>query len=169
VCARKKRMHYPPPHGGRRTDQRKGTRLIFLGHDRGCGMWLARAMAERQRKRARRRRWGSQGGFSFLLNGPKYMAPETLGYEPKFNKSADIFSFAILMWEVMVGQSAYADPKFDWPSKIEKFVMKGKRIDIPHEMDFRIAQLIQDCWHQDPEKRPSITTVIQELSTFVYN
>jgi hypothetical protein len=32
-------------------------------------MWLARAMAERQRKRARRRRWGSQGGFSFLLNG----------------------------------------------------------------------------------------------------
>ncbi len=27
----------PPPHGGRRTDQRKGTRLIFLGQDRGCG------------------------------------------------------------------------------------------------------------------------------------
>jgi hypothetical protein len=33
---------HPPPHGGRRTDQRKGTRLIFLGHDRGCGHSCAR-------------------------------------------------------------------------------------------------------------------------------
>ena len=37
ACARKKRARRPPPHGGRRTDQRKGTRLIFLGQDRGCG------------------------------------------------------------------------------------------------------------------------------------
>ncbi len=34
---RKKHARRPPPHGGRRTDQRKGTRLIFLGQDRGCG------------------------------------------------------------------------------------------------------------------------------------
>ena len=32
-----KPVYRPPPHGGRRTDQRKGTRLIFLGQDRGCG------------------------------------------------------------------------------------------------------------------------------------
>lgn len=37
ACARKKHARHPPPHGGRRTDQRKGTRLIFLGQDRGCG------------------------------------------------------------------------------------------------------------------------------------
>jgi len=34
---RKKHARHPPPHGGRRTDQRKGTRLIFLGQDMGCG------------------------------------------------------------------------------------------------------------------------------------
>ena len=34
---RVKNARRPPPHGGRRTDQRKGTRLIFLGQDRGCG------------------------------------------------------------------------------------------------------------------------------------
>jgi len=34
---RKKHARHPPPHGGRRTDQRKGTRLIFMGQDRGCG------------------------------------------------------------------------------------------------------------------------------------
>src|SRR5690606_40016799 len=37
ACVRKKHARRPPPHGGRRTDQRKGTRLIFLGQDRGCG------------------------------------------------------------------------------------------------------------------------------------
>jgi len=41
--------------GGRRTDQRKGTRLIFLGRDRGCGDGPAMGRAERRRKRARRR------------------------------------------------------------------------------------------------------------------
>jgi len=34
---RKKHARHPPPHGGRRTDQRKGTRLIFMGQYRGCG------------------------------------------------------------------------------------------------------------------------------------
>jgi len=37
ACVRKKHARHPPPHGGRRTDQRKGTRLIFLGQDWGCG------------------------------------------------------------------------------------------------------------------------------------
>lgn len=37
ACVVSKHTRCPPPHGGRRTDQRKGTRLIFLGQDRGCG------------------------------------------------------------------------------------------------------------------------------------
>jgi hypothetical protein len=98
----------------------------------------------------------------------KYMAPETFGVDPRFTLSADIYSFGLLMWEVMTGLDAFSEKKYMWQSKIEKFVLSGKRMPIPEEMDPRLASIIEQCWGQDPTKRPSITHVIQLLSALVY-
>jgi hypothetical protein len=43
---------WPPPQTGRHTDQRKGTRSIFLGRDRGCGQQLTHA-AQHSHSRSR--------------------------------------------------------------------------------------------------------------------
>lgn len=98
----------------------------------------------------------------------KYMAPETFGVDPRFTLSADVYSFGLLMWEVVTGLDAFSEKKYTWQSNIEEFVLAGNRMPIPEEMDPRLASIIEQCWSQDPLKRPSITHVIQQLSTLVY-
>eukprot|EP00029_Vermamoeba_vermiformis_P002079 TRINITY_DN1245_c0_g2_i1.p1 TRINITY_DN1245_c0_g2~~TRINITY_DN1245_c0_g2_i1.p1 ORF type:complete len:265 (-),score=43.77 TRINITY_DN1245_c0_g2_i1:31-825(-) len=97
-----------------------------------------------------------------------YMAPETLGKKPRFNTSADLYSFAILMWEVITNESAFSAAEFGWNTEIENFVKAGNRLPLPKDMDSRLARLISDCWAQDPATRPPITLVIQQLSSLVY-
>jgi len=98
----------------------------------------------------------------------KYMAPETFGVDPRFTLSADIYSFGLLVWEVITGKEAFSEKKYMWQTKIENFVLAGKRMPIPEDMDPHLASIIQQCWEQDPEKRPSINHVIQQLSALVY-
>ncbi len=98
----------------------------------------------------------------------KYMAPESLGKKPRFDTSADLYSFAVLMWEVITNESAFSTPEFEWNSQIENFVVAGNRLPLPRELDSRLARLISDCWAQDPTKRPPIASVIQQLSSLVY-
>ncbi len=94
-----------------------------------------------------------------------YSAPETLEAEPVYTLSADIFSFAILTWEVITNEESFTwDPEFKWQTKIEEFTRQGKRMEIPREVDHRLAALITDCWAQDPKKRPSIEEVVQRLT-----
>jgi hypothetical protein len=98
----------------------------------------------------------------------KYMAPETLGKKPRFDTSADLFSFAVLMWEVITNQSAFNTPEFEWQYQIENFVTAGNRLALPNDLDNRLARLISDCWAQEPSERPPMATVIQQLSSLVY-
>jgi len=94
-----------------------------------------------------------------------YSAPETLDTKPAYTLSADIYSFAILTWEVITNEQSFAsDPEFRWQTKIEEFTRQGKRMEIPREVDHRLAALITDCWAQDPKKRPPIEEVVQRLT-----
>jgi serine/threonine protein kinase len=99
----------------------------------------------------------------------KYMAPETLGKKPRFDTSADLYSFALLMWEVITNESAFSSADYTWQTEIENFVLQGKRLPLPKELDPRLAQLITECWDQEPANRPLMTTVIQQLSSLVYD
>jgi hypothetical protein len=36
------------------------------------------------------------------------MAPEVMGHEPKYNLKADVYTFGVLMWEVLALQKPYA-------------------------------------------------------------
>ncbi len=98
----------------------------------------------------------------------KYMAPETLGKSPRFDKAADIYSFAILAWEVITNEHAFSDVEFQWQSEIERFVLKGGRLSIPPDMNHKLASLIVQCWQQDPTRRPAIAEVVQSLSKLIY-
>jgi tRNA A-37 threonylcarbamoyl transferase component Bud32 len=97
-----------------------------------------------------------------------YMSPEALGKNPRIDKSADIYSFAILMWEVMTEQQPFSE--YEWHSDIEMHVKEGKRLGIEpsNNIDAALVKLIEDCWHQDPASRPPITSVVERLTSLLY-
>ncbi len=96
-----------------------------------------------------------------------YMAPEALGRNPRIDKSADVYSFAILMWEVMFEQQPFSE--FQWDSAIEQHVKEGKRLPLDTNMSINssLVRLIEDCWKQDPASRPQINSVVERLSSLL--
>lgn len=97
-----------------------------------------------------------------------HMAPEALGKNPRIDKSADIYSFAVLMWEVMFEQQAFVE--FEWQSDIELHVKAGKRLEMSASSGVNPAliKLIEDCWHHDPSARPPISSLVERLTSLLY-
>ncbi len=93
-----------------------------------------------------------------------FMAPESLGKNPRIEKSADVYSFALLMWSVLFEQTPFAEIK--WDSDIEAHVKNGNRLPFPidHHLDPNLISLITECWQHEPQQRPSMATVVQRLT-----
>lgn len=103
------------------------------------------------------------GTDSFKLSkaGTKrYMAPEVFAGKP-YNLSADVFSFATLMWQVLTLSVPYEKMNSD---QYERFVYKkNKRLKMKRKWPREIKDTIQKSWSVEAEKRPSISTVRETL------
>ncbi|NWX14347.1 BMX kinase, partial [Aegotheles bennettii] len=90
----------------------------------------------------------------------KWSAPEVFHYT-KFSSKSDVWAFGILMWEVFtLGKQPYE--LYDNMQVIEK-VSQGFRLYRPQLVSDIIYQIMYNCWHELPEKRP---TFYQLLSFF---
>ncbi|XP_074757129.1 cytoplasmic tyrosine-protein kinase BMX [Athene noctua] len=82
----------------------------------------------------------------------KWSAPEVFHYN-KFSSKSDVWAFGILMWEVFtLGKQPYE--LYDNMQVIEK-VSQGYRLYRPQLVSDIIYQIMYNCWHELPEKRPA--------------
>ena len=97
------------------------------------------------------------------IGTPAHMAPEVLQKE-KYSESADVYSFAVVLFELFAGIPAFSEGDF---ATMNIAVLNGAIIDgarpslskIPSKM----ATLIEDCWAQDPNIRPDFTEIVSRL------
>ena len=107
----------------------------------------------------------SNGAHTSCCGTPRYMAPEVAycmqGKLAHYDKSCDVYSFGILMWEVMNMRQPFGTLS----SKAALFaVMSGDRPTISLEGDrSAFGGIIADCWNHSPSQRPAMTDVIQQL------
>nr|CAG4644716.1 EOG090X04G6 [Leptodora kindtii] len=101
--------------------------------------------------------------FSFQDKGrcynPQWMAPEALQKKGKeINvRSADMWSFAVLLWELATRQVPFADLA---PMEAGlKIALEGLRVSIPPGLSLHLAKLIRICMNEDPGKRPTFDMV----------
>ncbi|NXT52635.1 BMX kinase, partial [Pluvianellus socialis] len=82
----------------------------------------------------------------------KWSAPEVFHYT-RFSSKSDVWAFGILMWEVFtLGKQPYE--LYDNMQVIEK-VSQGYRLYRPQLVSDIIYQMMYNCWHELPEKRPA--------------
>jgi len=82
---------------------------------------------------------------------PAWMAPEVL-LSSKYTEKADVYSFAIVMWEMITGEQPYASMK-TW--SIPQHVIEGNRPPIPKDINPDYAKVMRKCWDTKEENRPS--------------
>lgn len=102
--------------------------------------------------------------FTKGLGTPIYMSPEILGHQD-YTEKADVYSFAIMLWALVVGKEPYSDFKNSWD--IARFVTAGKRLDVPKNAGALMIHLITACWAHNPDERPSFDEIVQELQSYV--
>ena len=87
---------------------------------------------------------------------------------PLVSPAADVYSFAILSWQLVSGVSPWGG---DMDTDIIESVKDGDRPEIDDgKIDWRaqvacpeLADLIEECWAQDPEARPSFDDIVRRL------
>ena len=105
-----------------------------------------------------------------LKGGYIYAAPENYNGNIYTTKS-DVYSFAIILWELVTRcitgsyvkpYSEYKNLKWEFQIMIQT-AKNGLRPSIHSSCPSPFADLIQRCWQQDPDKRPSFTEILATL------
>jgi len=95
-----------------------------------------------------------------MAGTPRYMAPEC-GMYRAYNLSADVYSFSMLLWEIMVLEKPLKDFTY---SKLKKKVFVGAyRPEIKKVFNKRVKALINAGWNQSPTQRPSMDDMYDGL------
>uniref|UniRef100_A0A7S1SXI6 Protein kinase domain-containing protein n=1 Tax=Tetraselmis chuii TaxID=63592 RepID=A0A7S1SXI6_9CHLO len=86
----------------------------------------------------------------------RWMAPEILLHE-SYGQAADMYSYAIILWELLTKQIPYAD--LQTAGRLRKSTMSRlardfMRLKMPDGTPSVIRKLISACWHPVPSKRP---------------
>src|SRR6266498_3931726 len=85
-----------------------------------------------------------------------YMAPEILQGK-EYTTASDIYSFGMIMWELMTGRMPFWDQKDDIELIIK--ICKGFRPPIVTNAPKGYVELMQECWNSDPNKRPTANDI----------
>ncbi|KAK7393020.1 hypothetical protein VNO78_21470 [Psophocarpus tetragonolobus] len=95
---------------------------------------------------------------------PEWMAPEVIRGELS-NEKCDVFSFGVILWELVTLQQPWR--QFN-PSQVVAAVgFMGKRLEIPRQVNPKVATLIELCWATEPWRRPSFSYIMKCLRQII--
>jgi serine/threonine protein kinase len=93
-----------------------------------------------------------------------YMAPEILR-GGSYTKASDIYSFAMILWEISCGRQLYADRSHDISLVVD--IHNGARPTIPEAVAGEVPEcyrtLMNQCWDNDPKKRPTASHIKEKI------
>ncbi|PKC15828.1 kinase-like protein, partial [Rhizophagus irregularis] len=81
-----------------------------------------------------------------------YIAPEVLRLD-RFTPKADIYSLGMLMYEILTGFPPFHDRVHDCHLAID--IVSGIRPTIPPDLPDTLKYLMEQCWDNNPEARPT--------------
>jgi serine/threonine protein kinase len=94
---------------------------------------------------------------------PCWTAPEIIRGD-KYGEKADVYSFGIIMWEVLTRRQPFAGRNF---MGVSLDVLEGRRPQIPQECPPAFKKLMNKCWHADPLRRPNMEDALARLQFIV--
>ncbi|XP_034484048.1 mitogen-activated protein kinase kinase kinase 7 [Drosophila innubila] len=93
-----------------------------------------------------------------------WMAPEVFEGS-KYTEKCDIFSWAIVLWEVLSRKQPFKD--IDNAYTIQWKIYKGERPPLLDNCPKHIEQLMTACWKTAPEDRPSMQYIVGKMNEII--
>ncbi|RIB20777.1 kinase-like domain-containing protein [Gigaspora rosea] len=83
-----------------------------------------------------------------------YVAPEVLNNQP-YTKASDIYSFGIIMWEILYGKAVLYNQKLDMSQLCFLICYRDLRPAVNNGAPQCYVNLMKKCWDKNSEKRSS--------------
>ncbi|XP_059177562.1 fibroblast growth factor receptor 4-like [Physella acuta] len=94
----------------------------------------------------------------------KWMAPEAL-FDRKYTSKSDVWSYGVLLWEIFtLGGNPYPSVPVE---ALFALLKDGHRMKPPPYASTQMYGIMQDCWQEDPDKRPCFNTLVQKLDNML--
>uniref|UniRef100_A0A8C0JKL4 Vascular endothelial growth factor receptor 2 n=1 Tax=Canis lupus dingo TaxID=286419 RepID=A0A8C0JKL4_CANLU len=95
----------------------------------------------------------------------KWMAPETI-FDRVYTIQSDVWSFGVLLWEIFsLGASPYPGVKID--EEFCRRLKEGTRMRAPDYTTPEMYQTMLDCWHGEPNQRPTFSELVEHLGNLL--
>ncbi|KAF8206954.1 kinase-like domain-containing protein [Mycena galopus ATCC 62051] len=92
----------------------------------------------------------------------RYQAPELLrSPEAQNHFGSDIYAFACICYQILSGKPPYFEVKNDLLVAFQ--VPSGLRPTRTETISNVLWSLLEDCWHEEPTRRPGVTQIIERL------
>jgi len=91
-----------------------------------------------------------------------WMAPELFKRRAKYTKSADMYSYGMVLWELASRKVPFSDAHNR--EILVKWLGDGEQEEIPEDCPSGFAKLIKWCWNQVPTRRPTIDDAANALN-----
>jgi serine/threonine protein kinase len=105
-----------------------------------------------------------------------YMAPEILSNQRTYDESCDVYSFAVVMYELLFETAPFASEDTTSTGSVFQLgmsILQGRRPAIPiavyNEQELGLIEIMKACWSQNPEDRPTFKNVFMELEKVKIN
>ncbi|XP_070849024.1 mitogen-activated protein kinase kinase kinase 11 [Chaetodon trifascialis] len=90
-----------------------------------------------------------------------WMAPEVIK-SSTFSKGSDVWSYGVLLWELLTGEAPYKG--IDGLAVAYGVAVNKLTLPIPSTCPDPFAQLMAECWDQDPHRRPNFSSILTQLT-----
>ena len=91
------------------------------------------------------------------------MAPEVLMSSPVYDTKVDVYSYGILLWELLTCDSPYRGIPTN--QIINKVIYENSRPKLPENLPKKLENLITSCWSADPSARPTMPQILHAFAT----
>ena len=92
-----------------------------------------------------------------------YMPPEALGKDPKYTEKLDMFSFGVLMLQMVTGEDP--NPSLQGIGVVPEVERRRDHIELVPS-DHVLRKRMMQCLEDDPSKRPTAQTILSLCSDF---
>ena len=97
---------------------------------------------------------------------PHWMAPELLDSNSGYDLKVDVFSYGIVLWEILTRSVPYRNLE---PAQIIARVLTSDlRPPMPEGTPPEIALMIRQCWDRDPKARPTFSEILRRFKSGMF-
>ena len=98
-----------------------------------------------------------------------HIAPEIMTSRIKYGQKVDVYSFAIMVWEIFNCEEPF-DSIVDDHDLMHEVVTQNHRTPLDNgKCPIEMVSIVRKCWMTNPEDRPSFAELVVDLNTMFSN